>query len=165
MARVLPRVDLTPEEEADLRVRVLRFIGRDAAPKLVVTKGLDGKPRFRLMGVRMAGFTPYLISIKPSAKLEELQADPEVTVLWYQNDAADEDSDQPLRLVAITGDAELVMSAAGMRAFPGPDQAMSDEELERTRFGIIVHPTKLRVEGFRPGPRYPIFLRPDPALP
>ncbi|MCS6803372.1 MAG: pyridoxamine 5'-phosphate oxidase family protein [Chloroflexota bacterium] len=160
MARVLPRIELTPEEEAGLRERVLRFIERYRAPKIVITTGLDGRPRFRLMGVRMAGFTPYLVSIKPSAKLAELQANPEVTVLWYQYDADDAESDQPLRLVAITGEAELVLSPVGIRAFPGPDQPMSDDELARTRFGVIVHPTKIRVEGFFPGPRYPVFLRP-----
>lgn len=160
MARVLPRVELTAEEEADLRAKVLRFIERYTSPKIVITTGLDDRPRFRLMGARMAGFTPHLVSIKPSTKLEELQRIPEVTVLWYQDDADDGDSDQPLRLVAITGVAELVLSPEGIRAFPGPDQAMSDEELARTRFGVIVHPTKIRVEGFRPGPRYPIVLRP-----
>ncbi|GIW08353.1 MAG: hypothetical protein KatS3mg060_3158 [Dehalococcoidia bacterium] len=160
MARVLPRIALTAEEEADVRARVLQFFERFRSPKIVITTGLDDRPRFRLMGVRMAGFTPYLVSIKPSTKLQELQRIPEVTVLWYQDDADDDNSDQPLRLVAITGTAELVLSAEGIRAFPGPDQAMSDEELARTRLGVIVHPTKIRVEGFRPGPRYPIFLKP-----
>lgn len=160
MPRVLPRIELMPEDEARLRERVRQFLSRYRAPALVITTGLDGKPRFRLMGVRLAGFTPHLVSIKPSAKLQELQRTPEVTVLWYQYDADDEASDQPLRLVAITGEAEVVLSPAGIRAFPGPDQAMSDDELAQTRFGVIVHPTRIRVEGFLPGPRYPVFLRP-----
>jgi hypothetical protein len=160
MARVLPRVRLTAEEEAEVRARVLQFIGEYTTAKIIINRGLDGSPRFRLMGVRMEGFTPYLVSIKPSTKFEELKADPEVTVLWYRYDADDDASDQPLRLVAIKGKAEIVETAEGIRAFPGAEQAMDNETLEKTRFGVLVHPTQIRVEGFQPGPRYPIFLKP-----
>lgn len=160
MTRVLPRIPLDPTQEADLRERVLAYLASYPGPALIMTRGLDGAPRYRLMGVRRDGFKPYLVSIKPSAKLAQLQANPEVNILWYRYDANDDQSDQPLRLVSIIGQAELVMHPAGIRAFPGHDQNMDDEELERTRFGAIIHPQTVRVEGFFPGPRYPIFLKP-----
>ncbi len=36
-----------------------------------------------------------------------------------------------------------------------------DATIERERFGIVVHPTRIRAEGFVPGPRYPLYFKPE----
>ncbi|MCS7002015.1 MAG: hypothetical protein NZ518_04115 [Dehalococcoidia bacterium] len=181
MPQIHPKIRLAPDDLRALRDRVLAFMAEFAAPKIVITKGLDGQPRHRLMGVRTQGFTCYLISVKPSDKLAELQADPTIQIVWYQYDANDPGQDQLLRLVAVTGTAQLVMGAAALRAFPTHSRAkleaqsdwskpgitppnledLSDDVVDASRFGIIVRPRKVRTEGFIPGPRYPVYLPVD----
>ncbi len=177
--RIHPQITLNGAEMADLRQRVQEFMATYTLPKLVITTGLDGTPRHRLMGVRVDGFTCYLISVKPSVKLQELQRNPLIEVVYYQYDANDPGQDQPLRLVALRGNAQLLMTAAEMRAFPEvsqtgsrpqtyatnsvsppPTSAMTDDALNESRFGIVLKPDHIRAEGFLPGPRYPVYLTP-----
>lgn len=166
-----PKVELTPQEAAALRAEVLAWMERRPEPRIVVTTGLDGKPRTRLMGAKNpGGFTVYLLAVTPSTRDEELARDPEIRILAYQHDADDALSDQPVRFVEITGTAEVVRDPARIRTFPGwdgqPDpyiNAYDDRTLAEDRYGIIVHPRRVRVEGFRPGPRWPVYL--DPGAP
>jgi general stress protein 26 len=174
---VLPRVPLTDEQRAEVRAKVLAYLDAYRQPPLVITTGLDGKPNVRLMGAWHDGFTLYIISRKPTHKLEELQRNPTIMVDFYRYDAEDEGIDQPLRHVVITGTAELLLDAASMKKMPFYDRTVmprskpsdppnrvtlesDDSTIERERFGIVVHPTSIRVEGFVPGPRYPIYLTP-----
>jgi len=175
--RIHPRITLSTTERAALKARIQQFMAEFAAPKIVITRGLDGQPRHRLMGVRTRGFWCYLISVVPSAKLAELEADPRIQIVWYQYDANDPGQDQPLRYVAVSGVAELVRTAAAMRQFPAPVtprepqeaawrrvnpptiNELDDATLETTRAGIVVRPLLVRAEGFLPGPRYPVYFR------
>lgn len=158
--RVHPRIELTSDERSDLRRRVLAFVQQSLAVQ-VVTRGADGLPRFRLMGGKVENdFTYKTISIRPSSKIQELEADPYISIIFLRNDVHDSDSDQPIRHVILTGRAELVTSGADIRnlshwKFP---HHLDDDTLERTRCGILVHPTTVRTEGFFPGPRYPVYL-------
>jgi general stress protein 26 len=172
--RIHPRITLSTTERAALKARIQQFMAEFAAPKIVITRGLDGQPRHRLMGVRTRGFWCYLISVVPSAKLAELEADPRIQIAWYQYDANDPGQDQPLRYVAVSGVAELVRTAAELRRFPAlvtlREEAwrrvnpptideLDDATLEATRAGIVVRPLLVRAEGFLPGPRYPVYFR------
>lgn len=184
MSGVLPRQELTADERRQLAREVLAFLDAwKPIPALVVNQGRDGTPRMRLMGVRNQGFRLYALSIKPSSKLDELAADPSVAVLWYRYDAdpyeyagpdvrtPEQQSQgvpapaaQPLRLVEIRGTATLLPDAASIRAMPGDTQIgpLADAEIEARYAGIRIEPRLVRVEGFRPGPRFPVYL--DPAL-
>ncbi|GIW08906.1 MAG: hypothetical protein KatS3mg060_3711 [Dehalococcoidia bacterium] len=177
--RIHPAVTLSDAERAAVKARVQHFMATFPAPKIVITRGLDGQPRHRLMGVRTRGFWCYLITVKPSTKIAELEADPRIQIVWYQYDAHDPGQDQPLRYVAVTGIAELVSTADGMRSLPENDPAkleherewrsvnppniteLDDQTLESSRLGIIVRPVRIRVEGFVPGPRYPMYFHGD----
>ena len=157
--RIHPTIHLTPEQRQEVHDRVISFMTEFRQPKVIVNKGLGGEPRYRLMGARNDGLTVYLVSVKPSTKLAELEADPTVSVLYYQYDANDPGQEQPVRLVAVRGKAEIVTDVARIRQFPGgPVEPLDDERLARERFGVIVRPTSVRVEGFVPGPRFPVYL-------
>lgn len=168
--RIHPKASLTDEEQQALRDRVLSFMSTFTKSRIIINKGLNGEPRYRLMGTRNDGLTVYLVSVKPSQKLAELEADPTISVLYYQYDAnegdvvfpydgIDQSVEQPIRLVAIRGTAEIVTDVARIRQFPGgPVQPLDDERLAAERFGVIVRPTSVRVEGFLPGPRFPVYL-------
>jgi hypothetical protein len=51
------RVSLTDEERAEAKRRVLKFLQERRQPVLLITTGLDGKPKLRLMGAHLIGFT------------------------------------------------------------------------------------------------------------
>lgn len=170
--RVLPAVEA---DKAQLRQTIIEFISRRDAPAQVLTTGLDGRPRIRLMGVWNDEFTLYIISRKPTHKQAELERDPRIQVIWYRYDVETEGIDQPLRQVIVSGTAELLTSAPALRAMPFYQDTIlpqrkpsdppnrigiesSDEEIEKVRFGIVVRPTSIRAEGFVPGPRYPVYF-------
>ncbi|MCS7003453.1 MAG: pyridoxamine 5'-phosphate oxidase family protein [Dehalococcoidia bacterium] len=156
-----PRIELSDAEEAEVRARAQAFIAQPQVTT-VITIGLDGRPRWRVMGGRATGFVWDAISIKPSSKILELERDPRVTVVWLRYDVREPGIDQPLRMVGIDGVAELVHDGAAIRAMAGAmfPRHLDDATIAQTRVGIRVHPTTIRVEGFLPGPRYPVFLRP-----
>jgi general stress protein 26 len=163
-----PKVELSSEERDRLRQRVLEFMRDHPGPALVVTTGLDGKPRVRMMGAKHdgKGFTCYLLSVKPSTKEQELERDPEIRLIWHEFDVDNDESDQPLRFVEVRGRAEMVWDVPTIRSFPdydrGPDghiMELDDETIANGRYGIIVQPELVRIEGFRPGPRYPVYLK------
>ncbi len=170
---------LSPTERQALKERVQRFMAEFPAPKIIITRGLDGQPRHRLMSVRTQGFWCYLVTVKPSTKIQELEADPRIQIVWYKYDADDPGQDQTLRYVSVSGIAELVRSVEGMRTLPEHNPArieqergwrsvtpptldeLTDEGLDESRFGVAIRPVRIRVEGFVPGPRFPIYFRGD----
>ncbi|GIW07259.1 MAG: hypothetical protein KatS3mg060_2064 [Dehalococcoidia bacterium] len=176
MSNVLPAVRIDDAEREAVRRRVVEFIREYRQPAIVITNGLDGEPRVRLMGAWSDGEKVYLISRKPTHKLAELQRDPRITIDFYRYDADDPGIDQPYRHVVVTGRAELLLDASRMKQMPFYDQTVQprrkpsdppnrvtmesdDATIERERFGIVVHPTRIRAEGFVPGPRYPLVFR------
>jgi hypothetical protein len=177
--RIHPAVALSPDERVALKAHVQHFMATFPAPKVVITRGLDGQPWHRLMGVRTRGFWCYLITVNPSTKIAELEADPRIQIVWYQYDADDPDQDQPLRYVSVTGIAELIRTVEGMRGLPENDPGklererawrtanppniteLDDATLATSRLGIAVRPLRIRVEGFVRGPRYPVYFRGD----
>jgi general stress protein 26 len=158
--RVHPEVDLTQDELAALSAKA-HALANQPQVVTVVTLGRDGTPRFRLMGGNVTEQWRYrTISIKPSSKIQELEANPHISILWKRYDVQEEGIDQPLRFIEVTGRAELIYDGAGIRAISGTKfpHHLDDETVGRVRVGIVVHPTKIRIEGFLPGPRYPVYL-------
>ncbi|MFN8533414.1 MAG: pyridoxamine 5'-phosphate oxidase family protein [Dehalococcoidia bacterium] len=159
---VHPRIELTDAERASMKQKVLDLI-QPPQTATVITRGADGLPRYRLMGGRVADdFTYRLISIRPSAKIDELKRDPYLAAIFHYRNIFNDDNEEGVRFVLITGEAELIETGAGIRGFANINfpHHLDDETIQRTRCGVILHPTLVRVEGFIPGSRYPVYFRP-----
>lgn len=160
--RVHPRIELDAAERAAWKRKVLDLI-QPPQTATIVTRDEHGLPRYRLMGGQVdEDFTYRLISIRPSSKIDDLKRDRYLAAIFHDRDVFNEDNEEGVGFVVITGEAELVETGAGIRAlsnilFP---HHLDDETIERARCGIILHPTLVRVEGFMPGSRYPVYFRP-----
>jgi hypothetical protein len=154
-----PTPPQTPEQLLELRQRALDFIDSQELVQLI-TAAPGKAPSMRLVGfARDEGFTILMLSVKPSAKLRDIEANPRVTLIWNTYD------DRTVRMVQIQGVAEVHWDVPGIRRIEEiyrrtvPEATRySDEELLARRCAITVHPSRVRTEGLTDIGRTPVIV-------